>query len=221
MLIRIFLSTIGITAAAVFGLPGFANGQEAPRAVPEVIPAPAPSPAADPGSARAPRAVRVPGAHDSLEAGRDAHAMAERGRRRAIDRQLQTIEDIPWYNAWYDAWGRPYARRYALPYIYAYAPPYAAYRAHRAIEGYVPAPPYGMWLYDPGDGYGYPYVPRSYAPRVEQPLGHEKIWTGPNSYVYRPRFAEPPSEASPPPAPPAVPARLPPPPPEPAGPREF
>jgi len=213
MLRRVFVSTIGITAVAAIGVASPANGQEAPRAAPEVIPAPAPSPPApeaDPSSARAPRAVRTPETYDSLQAGRDAHAMAERQRREAIDRQLQTIEDVQWYNAWYDdwydAWGRPYARRYALPYIYGYAPPFAASRAHRAIEGYAPAPPFTPWPYVPGDIYGY-----RYAPRVEQPLGHEKVWTGPNSYIYRPRYTEPPAEV-----PPAAPE-----PPEPAGPREF
>jgi hypothetical protein len=34
----------------------------------------------------------------------------------------------------------------------------------------------------PGIG-GYPY-----SGAVAQPTGHEKIWTGPNSYVYRPRW---------------------------------
>jgi hypothetical protein len=139
--------------------------------------------------------------------------MAERQRREAIDRQLQTIETIQWYNAWYDAWGRHYARRYALPYIYAYAPPFAARRAHWATEGYVPAPPFTPWPFVPGDIYGYPYTPR-----VEQPEGHEKVWTGPNSYIYRPRYKEPPPDVSPPAPMPEVP---PPAPPKVTGPREF
>ena len=216
MLTKLLSPTMGIAAVAALAVASPAHGQEAPRAAPEVIPAPAPSPPApeaDPGAARAPRAVRAPETYDSLQAGRDAHAMAERQRRGAIDRQLQTIETVQWYNAWYDnwydAWGRHYARHYALPYIYAYAPPFAARQAHWAIEGYVPAPPFSPWPFVPGDIYGYRYVPR-----VEQPEGHEKIWTGPNSYVYRPRYQEPPPEVSPPAPIPQVPPKV-------TGPREF
>ena len=79
----------------------------------------------------------------------------------------------------------------------------------------------------PGDVYAYPYYPW-----MRQPIGHEEIWTSPNGYIYRPRYASPkevPDDPMPaaPPAPtpasahkPAV-APKPAPPPAESGPREF
>ncbi len=79
--------------------------------------------------------------------------------------------------------------------------------------GYGPA--FTPW---PRPLYGYPHYRR-----VRQPIGHDKIWTGPNSYVYRSRYASPPEEARSPVAPlESVPTPEPvPPPPIESGPREF
>ncbi len=224
---------IGCGLAVGLGNSPCALAQPAPKPTPEVVPTPAPVPDPD--------AQAAPETYGPLEAGRDAQAMAERQRRAAVDRQLQTQRDIRWYHTGPRSLGRYYVHRYALPYIRAYAPPLAAYEAERAIEAALaPAPVYGSWPV-PGDyyGYGVPYVGEPFVDRVEQPLGHEKVWTGPNSYVYQPRH-EPPTRAQrepepvPPPAavelpaeqPPAVPPPLNSPEDEPrlqplSGPREF
>ena len=180
-------ATAGLTIViAVFLTVGdgtSAQAQPAPQATREVVPTPAP--VADPAAAPAPET------YDSLDAGQDAQAMAERQRRAAVDRQLQTQADIRYYQVLPGRWGRHYARRYAVPNIHVYAPPFAAQEAHRAIEGgYIPAPPFGPWPM-PGDFFGVPYVGEPYVDSVEQPQGHEKVWTGPNSYIYRPRQQEP------------------------------
>jgi hypothetical protein len=67
--------------------------------------------------------------------------------------------------------GNPTAYRYAAPYIAAYVPPAIAGRildrlAFGPLAASSPYPPYS-----------------------NQPIGHEKIWTSPNSYVYRPLYA--------------------------------
>jgi len=196
--------------AAVAALTVFAESsalaQPAPRLQAEAAPTPAPPPAERPEAAQ----PQKPETYDSLDAGRDAHAPAERKRRRAIDRQLQANEDIRYYNAWPGPWGRYYARRYGVPHIRAYAPPFAAREAERAIEsGLVPAPP-GPWPMPSDFFFGPPLVGEPYVDSVEQPSGHEKVWTGPNGYIYRPRHEEPtparrePTPAKPQPAEPAA-----------------
>ena len=193
-----------------------------------------------------------PKTYGPLDASRDAYQRAEKQRRAAIDRQLQSMEDTVWYS------GVPGDNGYrpSLESIYAYGgyvygPPRVFRRSERGAYRspyrypyrypYYPGPyVFEPWPLVPGDIYGYPYVDR-----VEQPLGHKVIRTGPNSYIYRPVYAsdlkplespipappqaqprEPVPDAGVPevrqPAlvPPAVPEPIPAPPPE-GGPREF
>jgi hypothetical protein len=174
-----------------------------------------------------------PDSYSTLDAGRDAHERAERKRRQAIDRQVQTIEDIAWYNAWAGSYRYPPS----LDSIYAYPPadpigpgsavPRAFSRAFRSYPG-VYGPVFEPWPFVPGDIWGYPYISR-----VEQPLGHKVIPTGPNGYIYRPVYASdlkvkqaaqpdptPPPEQAPEPIPAPAPEAIPAPAAEP-GPRVF
>lgn len=178
-----------------------------------------------PAPAAATRQVRPNETYDPLHAGQDAYQLGEQQRRRAINRQLWLWDEIKRYNTWIGCYAP------SLPEIYAYGSPRAARRASRYGFG----PLFTPWPLVPGDVYGYPYYPW-----VKQPIGHEKIWTGPNSYIYLPRYAPPanaqgtPARAAPAPtpatvpqppprgAPPAnlAPERIPTPPVE-SGPREF
>jgi len=114
-----------------------------------------------------------------LDAAEEARLRADEAGQAAIHRQLQLIDDIRWYNTWIPTPYRP-----SLPYIYGYGygPPGAASRAYRSGLDPVFTP----WPRVPGDIYGYPYYGA-----VKQPIGHEKIWTSPNGYIYRPVYAPP------------------------------
>jgi hypothetical protein len=151
-----------------------------------------------------------------VPAGQDAYSQAEQQRREAIAYQRQLVEQarLNYYN-----------------YLYSYNLRKAARQAWR--YGYVPL--YPPSTRSPSDFLlGYPYYGAA-----KLPVGHEKIWTSPNGYIYRPLYQQPP----PPPAPtasqshrqpPEAPQANPPPPPKPApqpeaipappsepGPREF
>ncbi|MHC4401193.1 MAG: hypothetical protein ACYTG0_16080 [Planctomycetota bacterium] len=168
---------------------------------------------------------QFPNTYGPLDAARDAHQRGEAQRRDAIDRQLQLIDEMVWYS------GAPYFERYppslSAIYAYGYTGPRAARRAARgALWPYASSlgsrwRVFEPWPLVPGDIYGYPYVYR-----VEQPLGHKVIWTGPNSRIYRPVYESDLKQPAPPtPAPlqqvePAEPEPVPAPPPE-SGPREF
>ncbi|MDZ7616053.1 MAG: hypothetical protein U1E05_03555 [Patescibacteria group bacterium] len=125
--------------------------------------------------------------YSPLDAANDSYEYAEQGRQEAIARQLELME---------------YARQprvtVAVPYVGAPAiavPPGAARRALRRA--------YSQSLRDPyWPGYGVmigvgprpalPYVgAMPYSPPVRQPQGHERIWTGPNSYIYKPVYPAP------------------------------
>jgi len=160
-----------------------------------------------------------------LDAAEEARIRADEDGQAATGRQLQLIDDIRWYNTWIPTPYRP-----SLPYIYGYGygPPGAASRAYRSGLDPVFTP----WPRVPGDIYGYPYYGL-----VRQPIGHEKIWTSPNGYIYRPVYAPPAGQAVAPrpaaprayratpatPLPPAAgsPGQAAPPPPGESGPREF
>jgi hypothetical protein len=195
------IATVSVGLAAVMALTllteSSALAQPAPQPQAEGVPTPAIRPAETPQSE-----PQKPETYDSLDAGRDSHAPAERKRREAIDQQLKTEADIRYYHVWPGPWGRHYARRYAVPNIRAYAPPLAALEAERAIEsGLVPAPPFGPWPMPSDFFFGPPLVGEPYVDSVEQPKGHEKVWTGPNGYIYRPRQQEPtPAQREPTPA---------------------
>ena len=178
-----------------------------------------------------------------VEAGWEAYQRAEAQRRQAIARQLQTIDSMVWYSGLPGYRYPPsLASIYANPWGWSVASsrvirPYRhPFPAHRF---YVFADPFEPWPIVPGDIYGYPYVDR-----VEQPVGHQVIVTGPGGYIYRPvyawelapnesgrasgvspsRPASPPASAPvpPPPPTPALPPAEPlPVPPAQSGPREF
>jgi hypothetical protein len=218
-----------LTALVSLMVCGVATGQEPPAAK---------------GNATQPPAVELaepdfPSTYSPLDAGQDAYRMGEKERREGIARQLDLNHSMTWYS------GVPgYRYPPSLESIYAYPNPYAypltwravrrgavaAYRTYPYAYRYYPYPHvFEPWPRVPGDIYGYPYVDR-----VEQPLGHKVIVTGPNSYVYRPVYPwdvkpkqapRPPSAASPtlpPPPSPNDPAAEPvPAPPAEGGPREF
>ena len=98
--------------------------------------------------------------------------------------------------------------RYA-PYGYSYNPR----RAYRQAVRYGYPPVFQPWPRVPGDIYGYPYYGA-----VRQPAGHEKTYTSPNGYVYRPLYEKP--QPQPQPRIDGSPESIPAPPSEP-GPREF
>jgi hypothetical protein len=86
----------------------------------------------------------------------------------------------------------------AVPrYVDVTALPISPGAARRALRrGYLPGYPYP---YSPGYGVvvppgAWPAAPFfgsvPYYPYAVQPLGHEKIWTGPNSYIYKPLYPE-------------------------------
>lgn len=127
--------------------------------------------------------------YNSLDAGREAHQRGEARRRETIDAQVGIINELVWYNTWI----RPYglapslAARYAYPYFHPYRAGWRRFprRFSRALRAYpgVYGPVFEPWPWVPGDIWGYPFINR-----VEQPLGHKVIQTGPNSYIYRPVY---------------------------------
>ena len=162
-----------------------------------------------------------------VAAGQDAYSQAEQQRREAIAYQRQLVEQarLNYYNY--------------LNYAYSFScNPRKAYR-QAVRNGYAPL--YPPLTRAPSDFLlGSPYYGAA-----KLPVGHEKIWTSPNGYVYRPLYQQPPGptasqsrrppgeapQANPPPPPDPAPAAEPPKPapqPEPIpappsepGPREF
>lgn len=193
MIVRITLLAALIAFSAVHV--GLGDDPEG-RPVPQGIPADRPS--------------RI---YSPLDAAADSHRLAEERRREAIDRQLEVIDRIRQQHALAAA---GYVDVTALPGYRA-----AARRALR--RGYLPPIP------APWPGHGVPVRPGTlppgpyggalrYYPQVQQPIGHERIWTGPNSYIYRPLYPEPsqpgrqPTPAKPRPAERPSPSDVPPPP---------
>ncbi len=205
----------------------------------EAIPTPKPVEPPAPGG----REYRPNEKYTPLDAGQDAYKRAEGERRWAVDRQLTVEQNIRDYNTWrYYNWGSPYFNQYASPYAAPYIDaPRIGWRIRRNIAARIGTlgPPLPSVL-SPDARYGYNYLPYT-----KQPIGHEKIWTSPNSYIYKPRYTPPnkppatigeppqPPPAQPQPAPVAQPPTagsenaLPPPTynpanrPQPSGPREF
>ena len=144
-----------------------------PPAAPPAPPVPPPVPA--PAAQNPPGPIAHPApTYDSLQAGSDAQQPAEEARGDAIRRQLGVQGDIRRYNTWLPAYGPP------LPAVYGYGSVRAARRAYRSVYG---PPLLAPWPRVPGDIYGYPYYPWA-----RQPIGHEKIWTSPNGYIYKPLY---------------------------------
>ncbi len=136
--------------------------------------------------AQPPAAAQTGPVYSPQQAAADADQLAEQRRRWAIERQLEVIDGIRQARA---AAAFPYAVGPAMP-----GYPRAARRALR--RGYAPPPPYPQpghgVLVRPGPFPAAPYWGLApHGPPVRQPLGHERIWTGPNSYIYRPLHPEP------------------------------
>jgi hypothetical protein len=183
----------GLFRVAVWGivLAGTARGVE----LPEVAPLPG-TPPPELGQPDFPRT------YGPLDAGRDAYERSERRRREQIDRQLQLQEDLVWWHSWPGSYRYPPSQES----IYAYPPsePLPPRRVLKEPPRAYRSPTYGgyshvfePWPFVPGDIWGYPWIDR-----VEQPLGHKIIETGPNSYIYRPVYPsdlkpKEPAEASP------------------------
>jgi hypothetical protein len=143
----------------------------------------------------------------------DAYSRAEQQRREAIAYQRQLVEQarLNYYN-----------------YLYTYNPR----KAYRQAWRYGYAPLYPPITRGPSDFLlGSPYYGAA-----KLPVGHEKIWTSPNGYIYRPLYQQPPpptasqtrrqptevsaAKVPEPPMPEPQPEAIPAPPSEP-GPREF
>lgn len=140
--------------------------------------------------------------YSPLDAANDSYQHAEQRRREAIARQVELVE---------------YARQprvaVPVPYVDVTALPIHPGAARRTLRrAYSRSLRYPHW-----SGYGamigvgsrspLPYVgAMPYYPPVRQPQGHERIWTGPNSYIYKPIYPEPfylaPTEATRQPSPP-------------------
>lgn len=167
------------------------------------------------------REPKFPATYGPLDAAVDAQKRHEQRRLDEIDRQRQlnaamrqTAGTGPDQYGYYPSDAYLYAYPGAVhadprrgPARRAWRRDTRAYR--RAAEAYRPVPgayryPYPgypsvftPWPLVPGDIWGYPYVDR-----VEQPLGHKKIVTGPNSNIYRPVYeSDLKPEDAPPPAP--------------------
>ncbi len=135
-----------------------------------------------------------PPTYGALDASREAEERFGTQRREAIERQVEMNEDMVWYSGVPDYDRQPPG----LGTIYAYGGAAYVYPGRRAVRRRFSAtsptyryyfPYHGSWSIFvpwplvPGDVYGYPYLDR-----VEQPLGHKTIWTGPNGYISRPVY---------------------------------
>lgn len=176
----------------------------------EAIPTPPPSsPAPAPAPSSTPATVPPNATYTPLDAGRDAYARGEAERSSALDRQLRVENDVRWFNSWAGPFGGTTRVEVRTP-----SSPWLGSRAYRIPSPYeypsavLPPPLFTPWPLVSGGIWGYPYYPWA-----SQPIGHERIWTSPNGYIYGPRYAEP-SPAGPQPVP-ADPST------RPGGPREF
>jgi hypothetical protein len=166
--------------------------------------------------------------YDSLQAGRDSYWEAEAERRAKIGRQLMLEEQIQAQNTWSDPQdkyrpvhpesygpirpkvytGPTLADVYAYPssgIVYYNAQPAAPQSAAPARNGSAtPVPVFEPWPRVPGDIWGTPYYGF-----VRQPIGHVKIWTGRQSYIYKPVYASPAMEPDAPDIYPSTPPRRP------------
>lgn len=129
-----------------------------------------------------------------LEAGQDAYQFAETQRRAALARQLETINQMTW-------WDTRLAGPGTVPSLESFYAYPRSWRATRYGQGTGPqnSSAYGddhgrnvfePWPLVPGDIFSHSQVER-----IPQPVGHEIVVTGPNSYIYRPVY---PGETIPP-----------------------
>ena len=124
--------------------------------------------------------------YSTLDAGRDALKRAEKRRRYETDRQIQVRKNVMNYQAWYNwYWGTAYPLYGGVPWYQGYLGEYGRWPSC-SMPCRIP----GCWMapwpspLSPDAVYGYNYLP--YA---TQPVGHEKVWTSPNSYIYKPKYA--------------------------------
>lgn len=226
-------------AATMFGLlSGFLLlGIRPTAAAEDQVPAP---PEPPPAAANPREEPQFPTSYGRLDASHDAYQRAEARRRRAIDRQIELNDEMVWYSGHpgYDrvppgldtiyAYGhtegrRPGRRRTVrLGFFGSLGYPHHLSHPRHGAPWVAPWGVFEPWPFVPGDIWGYPYLDR-----VEQPLGHKVIATGPNSYIARPVYASDVEEKDPPAAArqqaepaAAVPLPIPAPPPR-SGPREF
>lgn len=139
--------------------------------------------------------------YDSLQAGHDAYLDAEAFRRAAIGRQLQLQEQIQLDNTWAnptnkyspirsESFGPIWPRAVAgigREGVYAFTrPDRPAYQDRWGVPFFETRPRV------PNNIFGAPYYGV-----VRQPTGYVKIWTGPQSYIYKPTYASPPADMHP------------------------
>jgi len=157
------------------------NSQELAVGQPEVVP----TPPAEPQS----RSVYAPRPqYDPIRAMEEAAERADAAARAAIRQQMAIVAAAPLYSP-----SIVFPYRYPTPIVPpVYGTPRAVRRAQRTLERagvpyavYVPPVPWTARL---------SIVAPLPAP-VQQPQGYEKIWTGPNGYIYRPWYGLAPAEA--------------------------
>jgi len=221
-------------SATVFGLlSGFLLCFRPAAAADDQVPA---TPEPPPAAANPQGAPQFPRTYGRLDASRDAYERVDRKRRQAIDRQVQLNDEMVWYSGHpgYDRvppgldtiyayghtqGGRPVGRRTVrLGFFGSFGYPRHLSHPRHGAPWVASWGVFEPWPFVPGDIYGYPYLDR-----VEQPLGHKVIATGPNSYIARPVHASDLEDKGPPPPAadqPAAPEPIPAPPPR-SGPREF
>lgn len=126
--------------------------------------------------------------HSPWQAAWEAHARSERARLRAIDRQRQANDLMSWYGTYASG-------------SYRSSPSYLRGRGQRRYERRLSRSPHTVPFPGspghafPGGGEVVPVLPylSQNVPPVENPVGHRKTWTGPNSYVYEPIYASDPA----------------------------
>jgi hypothetical protein len=178
VILRLSLLAALVLASAI-GTNG--NNLQLAAAQPEVVPTPPAEPQRT--AVYAPRPQ-----YDPIRAAEEAAERAEMAARAAIGRQMALVAAAPLYSP-----SIVFPYRYPTPVVpLAYGPPRAVRRAQRSLDRagvpyavYVPAVPWAARL----------SIAAPLPPPVQQPLGHEKIWTGPNGYIYRPWYGQPPAEA--------------------------
>jgi hypothetical protein len=139
----------------------------------------------------------APKSYGPVEAGQDAYQSAERERREAISRQLQTEDAVANNRA-----------PLSYPGYYAPAPPAAVqvwggrrayrfvYRPPYVYPGSVPPGWLESWPFLGQDIYGY-----SYSYRIPQPWGHQTVVIGPGVSLVRPVYPPSPRSSPSPPTP--------------------
>jgi hypothetical protein len=119
--------------------------------------------------------------YDPIRAAEDAQRYDEAAQRALIERQIAHQNAIRVYRPW-----APYVNAYALPYVYRYGGARAGLRTQAAIERFAPR----IEIYAPNVRGPRDFLTQPPEGEARQPIGHDRIWTGPNSYIYQPRYAE-------------------------------